>query len=68
MPNYYAGWEVKDNFCNIKHIKTRKVSCLRHQLRNQKYQIAQLIMRGKIERKGVGRWQISWTQNIRNLA
>lgn len=48
-------------------IKKRKVAYFGHILRNEKYEILQLIIEGKIEgRRGAGRKEISWIQNIQN--
>lgn len=48
-------------------IKVRKTSYLGHILRNNKYYLPQLVVKGKIEgRRGVGRKKLSWIRNIRN--
>jgi len=48
-------------------IKKRKTAYLGHIVRNEKYEILQLIIQGKIEgRRGIGRKQFSWLRNIRN--
>lgn len=47
-------------------VKVRKTSYLGHILRNNKYQYAQLIVKGKIEgKRGLGRKKLSWLRNIR---
>lgn len=47
-------------------IKKRKTSYLGHIVRNEKYNILQLILEGKIEgKRGIGRKQLSWARNIR---
>lgn len=46
--------------------KRRKVAYLGHIMRNQKYDILQLIIEGKIEgKRGIGRKKMSWLRNIR---
>ena len=51
----------------LKIIKQRKMAYLGHIMRNEKYNILQLILQGKIEgRRGIGRKQLSWLRNIRN--
>lgn len=48
-------------------IKIRKTSYLGHILRNEKYHVLQLIVKGKIEgKRGLGRKKLSWLRNIRN--
>lgn len=48
-------------------IKRRKTAYFGHILRNKKYKLLQLIMKGKIEgKRGVGRKRISWLRNIKN--
>ena len=48
-------------------IKKRKTAYLGHIVRNEKYEILQLIIQGKIEgRRRIGRKQFSWLRNIRN--
>lgn len=47
-------------------IKRRKTAYLGHVLRNKKYTLIQLIIKGKIEgKRGPGRRQITWLRNIR---
>ena len=47
-------------------IKTRKTAYLGHILRHQKYELPQLIIKGKIEgKRGIGRKRLSWMRNIR---
>ena len=47
-------------------VKRRKAAYMGHILRNNKYELLQLIIKGKIEgRRGPGRRQISWMRNIR---
>lgn len=50
----------------LRTIKKRKTAYLGHIIRNEKYQVLQLIMKGKIEgRRGRGRKRKSWLKNIR---
>ena len=45
----------------------RKTSYFGHVMRGPKYQLLQLIVKGKIEgRRGIGRKQFSWLRNIRD--
>ncbi|XP_049874692.1 uncharacterized protein LOC126372825 [Pectinophora gossypiella] len=47
-------------------VKKRKVAYLGHILRNERYQLLQLIMMGKIEgKRRRGRRKKSWLRNIR---
>ena len=47
-------------------IKERKTAYLGHIMRNEKYQLLQLIIEGKIEgKRGLGRKKMSWLRNIR---
>jgi len=47
--------------------KRRKTAYFGHLMRNNKYELLQLIVQGKIEgKRGVGRKQLSWARNIRN--
>ena len=48
-------------------IKIRKTTYLGHLLRNEKYELPQLIIEGKLEgKRGLGRKRLSWMRNIRN--
>lgn len=48
-------------------VKCKKTSYLGHILRNDKYYILQLIIKGKIEgKRSIGRKKLSWLRNIRN--
>lgn len=48
-------------------IKRRKTAYFGHIMRNQKYEMLQLILQGKINgKRGIGRKQISWLRNIRH--
>lgn len=47
--------------------KKLKTAYLGHIMHNQKYELLQLIIQGKIEgRRGIGRKQASWRRNIRH--
>ncbi|CAG9834829.1 unnamed protein product [Diabrotica balteata] len=50
----------------LKIMKTRKTLYLGHIYRNEKYQLLQLLIEGKVEgKRGPGRRQASWLKNIR---
>lgn len=50
----------------INTIKKRKIEYLGHIMRNQKYQLLQLIIQGKIQgKRSAGRRRISWLKNLR---
>lgn len=49
-------------------IRKHNTAYLGHIFRNDKYELLQLMMKGKIEgKRGPGRRQISWMRNIRVL-
>lgn len=48
-------------------VKYRKTSCLGNVLRNDKYNILQLLIKGKIEgKKPIGRKRLYWVRNQSN--
>ena len=50
----------------LRSVKIRKMSYLGHVMRNEKYQLIQLILQGKIEgSRSQGRRRTSWLKNIR---
>ena len=50
----------------VHSVKVRKMAYLGHVMRNDKYQLIQLILQGKIDsRRGQGRRRTSWLKNIR---
>ncbi|CAG9835277.1 unnamed protein product [Diabrotica balteata] len=50
----------------LETIKTQKLQYLGHVMRNERYNLVQLIIQGKIQgKRSVGRRRISWLRNLR---